>query len=92
MFKESPRSFVFSNTATWLLYIAFVLGAALLFQFIIPSLDPHAGERSIGVRIPAFLLPVLGIFLICALTVCAILGRRIWVLFVLPGRRPDSGA
>ena len=90
--KDHRESMAFSRQATVLLYICSILATALFFKFIVPGVDPHVGHRSIGIGIPDFLVPVIGVFLLCCGVVSAILGRRMWLLYVGPWWRRTYGA
>ena len=85
MARNPRKSIAFSKQATVLLYFCSILAVALFFNFIAPGVDPHVGQRSIGIGIPDFLVPVIVVFLLCIVIVSMILGRRIWLLYVGPG-------
>jgi hypothetical protein len=92
MTKAPHSSIVFSKAATWLMYLALIVAAGLFFQLIAPGVHPHVGHRSVGVGVPAFLVPVIGCFLLCLLVAGAIIGLRAWFLYVGPWWRRQHGA
>jgi hypothetical protein len=92
MSTDARQSIVFHRVATVLLLLAAVFAGYLLFALIVPALDVELDARSVSVAISTLYQPVLLMFFASCAIVLAILGWRVWLLYIRPWWRGSNGA
>jgi len=82
--------FTFSRAATRIFWVSLAVSAFLLVKFIVPALDFHAHERSVGVSYSDWLSPILTAFSFFFLAATTIAVSRIFISFILPWWRRNG--
>lgn len=92
MSTQLRRSIVFHPAASVLLLLSVVFAAYMLFVFIIPALNVEVRAGSIDVWFLSVYNPVFLMFFASAGIALAILGWRVWLLYINPEERKSNGA
>lgn len=68
------------------------MAAGLFAFYIAPEIDIELDGRSLAIGFSTLLTPLIFVFSLCCVIAFAIVGWRLWLLHINPGRRQRTDA
>jgi len=93
LMADNPHSsLAFHGVATLLLQVCLGTAASLFVFYIAPEIDIEVGHRSIAFGVSTLLEPLILVFALCCAIALAIIGWRLWLLYIGPWWRRGADA